>query len=131
MEHLLHLVGVDFDALSEGEVVGNEVKAAAYVAGIVEAAHYFLCYVVLAGSEGAHGELSHEMVKVGVLRNEDSLVGVLVLVPFLSFAVAVVIVVSVYAHQVVALVATFGQGFHHVAGSRGDFQDGVFLDLLF
>ena len=130
-EDFLHLLRRHLYALSECQVVGQEVEAAADIAGIVEAADNFLCNGALAVVEVAHGELVHEVVEERLLGDEDCLAGVLVAVALLPLAVAVVVIVGFGAYHVVGGGACFGQWLKAVAVVGGDFEDGVLFHLLF
>ena len=132
VQHLLHLIVRHLYALGEGEVVGNEVEASPHIACIVEAADNLLRNTVLLRSEGTHGQLAHEMVEVRVFGHKDLLVYIHILVAFLSFAIAIVIVVGVDTHHVEGCIrAGLGQGLHHVVGAGRDFKHRVLLNLLF
>ena len=130
LEGLLYLLVRGFDALSEGEVVGYEVEAAAQVAGIVERAYDLGGDSQDPAVEAREGELLQQSLGkgTGVAHHEVAAGGVGVLLEVL----AVVVVEALVLVVVVVPVRLCGVGARQrLFVGRFGVEQGVLLYLFF
>ena len=135
VQHLLHLVGIDLEALRKSQVVGDKVDTAAHITGIVQRANNFLGYGLLSGGKMFHGELLEQIVEKRGFGNIDGFALVNILVALLSLAIAVVVIVGIHTHQalivVISVVITFGERLHSIVRLRRNFKHRIFLQFFF